>query len=253
MRKLFIILCLILLSSNAYALGAGIVGAVGGSSATVLPSCTGDTLFIWGCTSTTVTDDGCSVGDTSASAVSDPAISSGECTFGNGDYYTFAVSSEDIMKEAAGTIFVRFKATSALVNTATLLDAIGQTNEDRIKLYFTATGLSFMYEGANDGGQVATVVGSVNADTYYIARARWRTGDTDPPIDLSIYSTNCSALVIADTNNTTNITEMDTAMSGEALRIGNDTAIEATVVIDYVHIYGVWQDTDPNGDCSTIP
>lgn len=233
-----------------------ILGASSGAVAAASDSCTGHLLFSWHCENEDVTlggvaggvNNGCSVGDTTATANSSAAIDSGlyqdgakSCDFpGNLDYYSFTVTPEetkgegDICNLSYGTFDFYFYYTAFW--TGQNIVACGSSTEYvyvRME-YVDPNALLKFYHLA--GGTARYVNSSVNMSsaTWYHVVAKWSKDDTG--------ATNYLQICVDDqcANNTafalgTPTTDLSTFTVGPMGNYAFD------IHIDNLKIYDNWQ------------
>jgi hypothetical protein len=228
------------------------VAVVGGGGA---DSCTGTLIFSWHAETTDVTTGtpvGCSVGDTTATASNGatPAISTAQFEDGTHaalfsatyDQYSFSVSTEDIIKSAAGTIdiWVRYPT----VASSYAFSAASGTGGNAILIRLSDQGggvfkINFDYEaGAQDYNVLATL--SIVANTWYHVIAKW-----DHTPHSGNYQEVCADTSTGTTNCQSSATDINPTPWAGAISVLNfgDYAFQgqAGLYIDNVKIYSTWQ------------
>lgn len=226
-----------------------IAGAVA-SAGIAADSCTSNLLISWHAETTTVTETdspqtvpaGCSVGDTTAAAASGAELSETQKKTGAksvyaptaNDYYGFSVSSEDIVKHAAGTVdfwvYVKtavesdyfFQATGDADNQIYLL--LKDLAEDQFRLVHVS--------GTTARTATSTVSGGVQVDTWYHIIAKW---------DETAHGANYLSLCVDTTAGTGGCGYATSALGTwagtlSALRFGAYVSY-----IDDIKVYGTWQ------------
>lgn len=209
------------------------------------------TIFCWGISTndTTITNsDGCSQGDTTATATSQGtfiaapspqtgyAVQVGATGAGGYDGYTFTVSTDDIWNDQAGTIEVMFyvPSTGGFVDGTSIFEIIAQANEDRFYLILSGTDeLQLLHEGANAGATyITTTAANIAVDTWYTAAIKWTTADVSPNLSLT-----CNENTV--TSNT-NLTAFDTAVTQMSIGAALD-GTNGYLYIKSVKIWDSWQ------------
>lgn len=259
MKRLLIILflvCILLIPSTSKS-----AFIMRGSGGVACYTCPGDSSasFIWELNSTTVgsgtpPDCGCvtSGGDSTATATDPaPSISSGIATFGSNENYYFDVSSNDIIDDTVGTVFIKFMVTT-WGNLSTLFK-VDHSASDQIAIYFDYDdGIVGQYTGNGTAVGMYGITSGLSNDTWYVVRYRWRTGSTDPSQDIYVFVSDCSSTV-ANTSTNTDLTSMSTALDANDLKVGNRKVVSTSIDMDYIHVFKEWRDTDPYGDCIMVP
>ena len=215
--------------------------------ATAFCSCSGDLDFCWEVTAndTTITNSGgCSEGDTIAAATSSVelvAAPSGKTGYAihaptASDYYTFDVSTDDIISDDAGTIeFDIYIDTWADVSAVFEFDDGTANNEISIRTDGGSnTDIEFRLIYIGNTVAVAFSTSEVNGveDTWYHIVAKWRQGVTDPSLSLQVDA------IAASTNNT-DLTNF--ASAGTRLRIGELQSTTNYTYIKNIKVYKSWQ------------
>lgn len=198
MQTILIILTLLLLSLPCQAqemVSRLNVGTLGGGVGGANDSCSGGLLFSWHCENTTVTTGtpvGCSSGDYSATGSSTAAINSdngnvstdtggtNSCDFpSSSDYYSFDVSSNDIVTPAAGTVIFHVKINTFINGAGIWRARVDAPNQIYVIFSGTddATGREIrLYYAGTDPSTVARNVvtnSDLGTGTWYKIITKW--------------------------------------------------------------------------------
>jgi len=256
MKKLFLILILsCFVATGAWALFAP-MALVATDGAASCADCSGTASFIWECNSTTVGDTGfspcgCSDGDTTLAATGGVSVSAGtfimdDIAGGDGnDYYSADVSSDDVIDDTIGTVFIRLTVNTWSDDTR-LFRLVGDANNFIYLSIDSLNDIRIWHEGNDVRTQIVTAGNSFATDTEYIIRARWRTADLDPNLQITFFNT--SMVQQDDVSDNTNLTAFTTQAGAGDLKIGNPNNVGtgAKYTIKYMHFYKEWLDADPN-------
>lgn len=216
-------------------------------------NCTGALLFSWHFETTNVTTGspvGCSVGATTPTTNGSPTISGVQFEDGthsghfsaSGDYYSFVVSSEDIIQHAAGTLdFWTYVTTFA--DGSNVLSAPSSTAGNGIfvsmRTVSTVNQFRLIYQAASNNDNTDTVIGGgFSLNTWYHVVARW---------DVATAHSGNHAQICADTSTgTTNCAGYGIPLdifagSISATRWGNDSGSAPAFYLDIGKVYSTWQ------------
>ena len=257
-KYIIALLIVVLIPLSAYADRSGYSMIARKNAAVSCADCAlNDASFIWECNSVTVGDTGfspcgCSDGDTSMNANDDAAISSGTCVFNDvggdgGDFYDATISSDDLLDDTVGTVFIRFKVTTWIAY-AHLFAAYGDA-DDKINIYLIGTSgsgdIECEHQGNADYETIATTSTELALNTEYILRYRWNTAASAADHQITTYTT--AMVEVDDSGAGDDLTAFTDAQT--SLRVGNwraDDYFSSNITIYYVHVYKAWKDTDPN-------
>lgn len=225
--------------------GGGGVPAVA-SSTYCGGGCSGAVLFCWGVSTndTTITNsDGCSVGDTTATAASDISFSTTQAKYGThsikptstSDYYEFAVSSEDIVSSDAGRIeaWVYNPAGNAS-NTIVFVRGDG-TNT--IYLDYANNKIRIQYRGNNLLQSVIHTSDTVVDDGWTFVVGSWSVAGVEGNY-LRVGTSTDGSTPTNWVYGTTAITDM--TVNPTSVRIGETAGTGYDHYIDAVKIYNTW-------------
>lgn len=268
MKKLFLAIVFVcLFSLNSSAISPAILGIIEGETGGAsCASCTGTTLFIWECNSTTVGDTGyspcgCSAGSTTMSAGGgNETISGGAAVFdddsgANGnDYYYTSITTEDIVAEDEGTIFVRFKIDSSKCDgtdeNGTIIWKVDADSVNYFRVYISGCPSPYnlvLYRRQNDTyyDNITLSGDALVAGTEYIMRYRWDASASSADHELDVFNTSMSEQDGSTAGGDLNA--MSASLS--ALIVGNNssTGTDSIFYVYYIHIYSDWRDTDIYG------
>lgn len=248
MRKLFILLLLVGCSPSEARMG--IATAMSGAGAAALCDvCSGADLSLAvhfeddsGHAVGTGSPCGCSDADAVYSLNSDAAESAVQKSDGTKslyipttyDYAYFALVSEDIVDDAAGTITFDLRVKDTWADSVRVFDAVVDPPDGNNQIYcitYDGDELRCVVEGDNSAVTVTTSGALLAVNTWYSVTLKWRAGETDPAVYLAVG---------ADTEESnTNLTPM--ADIPDLLRLGNSTAIGMEFYLDNVKVYKTWQ------------
>jgi hypothetical protein len=244
--------------------GAAMLHGIVGQSSTAsvaTDSCTGGTglLFSWHFENTDVTaggvaggvNNGCSSGDTTAAAQSSAALNTDLYKDGakagdfptSGDYFTFDISSEDIVNSAAGTldfwIYIQAQVTGNSIWYArnSTFDA---NNNISIQMYDAGSNpqIRLIHKAGGTSRVAATAIsGGFPTGAWYRVIAKW---------DTTSHSGNYSQICADTTTGTSNCGNNTSALGTWAgtlnqMRIGNDQSGATDFHIETMKIHGSWQ------------
>lgn len=208
-------------------------------------SCTGTLLFSWhGETTdvTTGTPSGCSVGDTTGTAVSSATISTDQYWDGShsvsiptgDDYYIFSVSGNDIFSPTEGTIYMKIRAHTFASGPKLFSATINANNKVEIALTGTDEVWMGWYGNAVYQG-VTTTNANIALDTWYTVTAKYNTANVNPNLWIQVCDTdnaNCSTAI----SNNTNLTALVGTITD--IRFGGDlTGNYSDRYMDTIKIY----------------
>lgn len=168
--------------------GGGTTAA--GSAST--DSCAGGLLLSWHFENLDVTlggvaggvNNGCSAGDTTAAATSGAILTSGSFQDGSksgsfptaGDYYTFSVSSDDIVNDAAGTMIFYLKLNAAVASCGITRIRYDANNAIRLQTVgASANQIQAYYIGNSTSRSYSTTTANLSTDgsTWYKITFKW--------------------------------------------------------------------------------
>ncbi|HUV25782.1 MAG TPA: hypothetical protein VMW34_00320 [Anaerolineales bacterium] len=250
--KRFILICLLIFGLSSPVSAISLIGS-GISGEPSCDSCTGALLFSWYCNDPTVGDTGyspcgCSAGDSEASANGTVGITSGEViTTDTGedgaDYYSFDVSSNDLVVGSVGTTFIQFTVTTWI---------------DDLKIWFVvppagnwlnlflegADEMTFSYRGGYDADAISTNSADLAVDTLYKVRVRWREASS-PYVTLTVWAgtDDWAETPIEDREYTSTLTTWTGQPTTDGYRVGNTAAVNGVVKIDFIKTYNDYRDT----------
>lgn len=189
------------LASGALLLGATVslarmTPAMFGGTATAgsvsTDSCADGLLFSWHFENTDVTlggvaggvNNGCSAGDTTASATSGAVLTTGSFQDGSksgsfptaGDYYSLSISSDDIADDAAGTAIFYLKLNAAVATCGVFRIRYDGDNLIRLQTVgASANQLQAYYIGAATSRSYSTTTANLSTDgsTWYMITFKW--------------------------------------------------------------------------------
>lgn len=218
-------------------------------------SCTGTLLFSWHMENTDVTlggvaggvNNGCSVGDTTATLTSATISTtqkndgSKSLSCGARNYFAaFDISSEDIIKHAAGTIDIWVYVDTFASGSPIVYAYIDASNV--IKLHTITSGTNQFRlthkAGGTERAATTAVSGGLTEDTWYHIIAKW---------DETVHTADYLNICADGTNGTTNCGAGTSALgtwAGDltALRIGDPNLVTGIATfIDNIKIYSTWQ------------
>lgn len=220
----------------------------GATSSFSCADCSGTAVLIWGCDTTTVTSGsaptcGCADQDTTASAVGEATITTGECIFNdagnNGDdYYVLdSPSTSDLV----GTVFIKFYFTT-IVNNA-ILFKIYQGAGNQLSVYITDTGrlVGYYNGGATDTVTLATGT-AVSTGSYFTLRYRWKAAEAGTDHQMTLY--NAALAQIDDLAEDDDLVAFEIDPAYIHVGLNSTSANGSNFKISYVHLYAEWVDTD---------
>ncbi len=213
-------------------------------------SCTGTTLFCWDAESTTITSGtpaGCSVGDTSATAVSavediltvnQTYVHSGSHSVhptSTSDYYELSVSTEDIVKSDAGRIEAWvYNPSGAAINAYAFVRGDG-TNS--ITIQYNNNTARAIYRGNNIAQELVGPTNSIVDDDWTFIVVSWSTTAVSGHY-LRIGTSTDGSTPTNWTYHDTAITDM--TVNPTSIRIGEVTGNAFDHYIDSVKILSEW-------------
>ena len=208
--------------------------------------CTGDVVFDWPMTADFLssydisTSGGCTVGDATIlleSAAAGETAPAGRTNYalyipGAYDVASFDISSYDIWDYAAGTITFDVYITT-WANSGWLFSTVGEASQDQLLvMLYDGDDIRVEYEGANAGPvRATTAAAGLAINTWYSVTVKWRTGATDPSIEVTVNGVTAQS--------TTDLTAFDTAPT--ELNIGNAGGTVPAYYIKNFRIYSTWQ------------
>jgi len=232
----------------------------GGAPAAPGADCSGVASFIWEIDDESVDGAGECVesgGDSSATKTGSPSISTSIANFPNvSDYYSFDISSNDLVSDNSGTIYIKVRIT-AWGNYAQLFKAKDAATDDVVTCFQKYTDEFTCYYFHGGTAREIDTAGDFSTGTWYIIAYTWTTQGTpsnDSQVD--VYNADCSSNLYSEALDVGLDTMTDTMTE---LQIGNSQAANASDFdIDYVHIYtasdySAHDVADPNGDCTSPP
>jgi hypothetical protein len=214
------------------------------ASAPAGDSCTGDLLFSWHAENVDLASEtGCSVGDTTATALSDVSLSTTQKHDGTysikptstSDYYEFAVSTEDIVKSDAGRI-TGWVYNPAGAGTNYIAFVRGDGN-NTILIWYTTNTIRVSYKGNSTGQELAGPTNSITDDAWTYFEASWSVTAVSSHY-LRLGTSSDGATPTNWTYHDTAITDM--AVTPTSVRFGETQGEAFDHYIDTIKIYGVW-------------
>lgn len=251
---MFIILCLFI-PFHAQAIMPGLLEMWGAGAASCY-DCSGTASFIWEMNSTTVGDTGFSpcgcvsaTGDDSATADNNVSIADGtmildDVAANNGDdNYKFDNGADVLTDDTQGTVFIRLEV-NTWVDSTRLFTIYGGADDLIYAKIASTDELAVHHQGSNDLTNLATT-GSAMAGAERIVRIRWKTGEADIDLQLTVYNT---AMAQQDDISVDGDLTAFTSQAGNTdFSIGNVSAVAgAKITFKYIHVYQEWRDADPN-------
>lgn len=210
-------------------------------------SCTGDLLFSWHAENVDVTvgtPAGCSVGDTTATANTEVSLSNVQAHDGTysikptsaSDYYSFSVSTEDIIKTDAGRVtgWIYNPAGNA---TNYVLTSYGNGSTDWIMIYLTNNNLRLSYRGSSTTQELVGPTNSITDDAWTYFVCSWSVTAVGGHY-LRIGTSTDGSAPTNWTYHDTAITDLAVALA--SIRWGETQGAGYDHYIDEVKIYGVW-------------
>jgi len=240
--RLIIVACLILMCciSTVSAFTSG-MAASGISVSGDL--CTGGLLFSWHGEDTNVTvgtPKGCSVGATTGTPNRTPSISTAQFHDGThsikipttSDRYTFAVSSGDIVKRAAGTITLWLYINATPTANTVFTEVIDSVSGKKIDIGFSGTTeLKIRYVGNGTDTQAITSGANLTTGTWYFVTVKWDVASgTKLSINVNGVTATSSAAITQMTNEPTSL------IIGDPL-----SATSIDLYFDQIQIWDSWQ------------
>jgi len=224
------------------------------ASSILTDSCTGGLLFSWHSENVDVTlggsagvvSNGCSVGDTTATANSAVALATDQYQDGAksvgwstaDDYYIFA-ANEDIIKKAAGTIIFYVRITTFANGGGLFAYGVDTTNRIQFKMYGTddATGREAIltYTGNNTSISAITSTGNMALNTWYRVTGKWSIADVSEG-----GTRHLSLQIDATTKAYQNSALTELVGTPSYVRVGDFLGSGGAVNIDNIKIYDSW-------------
>lgn len=215
----------------------------------ILSKC-GNATFGWEMATTAVE---CSSGDESMTLNGDVSLSGGtmvvdDTVAGDGaDSYDADVSSDDLMADTEGTIFIKFAVNTWADDFVLLNYGPDDNNNIQIRL-ITTDDIALRHEGNADQNGVVLIGNNVATGTTYIVRARWKTGEAGTDQEITLFS--AAGVQIETVATDGDLVAFAVQAGAGDLYIGNngpDEGVAVTggkVTYHYVHVYPTWRDQD---------
>lgn len=252
MKKTILVLLILLFGSQCLAATVqnSVKQVIARKNATTVntDSCTGTLLFSWHAENTDVTlggiaggvNNGCSVGDSTATLGSGAEISTSQYSDGikslsyptASDLAAFTVTSNDIISSTAGTIVMKIRV-STWSEEYFIRYYVDATNNLGINLS-GADEIRFAYQGNGDYVTATTTDANMAVDTWYTITAKWAGTDVNPNASIvvcDVNNANCSTTITSNTNLTA-----FTSTSG-TLWLGNSEGGSLVGYVDNIKIY----------------
>lgn len=236
-RKLLLLLFIFALAipADGQIIGGGIIGAAGGSE-TSCTECTGGLTFAGYFESdgdvTNGDPCGCSAGDETGTAYDSCTITGGYIYAADGGkYYGWTVSSGgDIINGSNGSVLIHFTVNTRL-NLTRIFSYEPDPGNDRVVIYENSSFyLAAYHEGNSTGNVLITCTGASlsNGNTYY-AVLRWRTGSSNPSLNMDVYDSSENNIANCSTN--TDLTAFAITGGTDVLEIGNSGSADGSTSI----------------------
>ena len=151
---------------------------------------------------------------------------------------------ESKINENLYTIFIRFKVTTWVNDSALFIARIDASNYIKI-LLTSSNDLSLIHQGSGTSNSVTLTGSKVAANTEWIVRARGRVGEAALD-DLGINLFNTSMESQEENEDDHDPVAFTGTLGANQIWLGNATATaDGSITIYYVNIYNAWLNTDP--------